>query len=158
MTVKKKKPAVDVKSVMAALDRKDREFYTHQNHTEQKSISMWLMMRYASSTQGALAPHYLIMINELVNKNFQDVSKHPELQWLLMTAAGTGKSQFHPYLKPPKSQRKRDRISDLIQRVYPSIKPDEIDLLRQINTTEELRQLARDHGHEDREIDEIFGT
>jgi hypothetical protein len=158
MTNKKKKPAVDVKSVMAALDRKDREFYTHQTDSEQKSISMWLMMRYASSAQGHTAPHYLIMINELVNKNFQDVSKHPELQWLLMTAAGTGKTQFHPYLKPPKSQRKRDRISDLIQRVYPSIKSDEIDLLRQINSLTELKQLARDHGCEDREIDEIFGA
>lgn len=158
MSTKKKKPLVDVKSVMAALDRKDREFYTHQNHNEQKSISMWLMMRYASSAQGAMAPHYLIMINELVNKNFQDLSKHPELQWLLMTAAGVGKSQFHPYLKPPKSQRKRDRVADLIQRVYPSIKPDEIDLLRQINTTEELRKLAQDHGCSDSEIDEIFGT
>lgn len=158
MNVKKKKPLVDVKSVMSALDRKDREFYTHQNENEQKSISMWLMMRYASSAQGSAAPHYLIMINELVNKNFQDLSKHPELQWLLMTAAGTGRSQYHPYLKPPKSQRKRDPVSTLIQRIYPDIKSDEIDLLRQINTTAELRALARAHGCSDQEIDEIFGT
>ena len=158
MTTKKKKPAVDVKSVMAALDRKDREFYTHQNDTEQKSISMWLMMRYASSAQGSMAPHYLIMINELVNKNFQDVSKHPELQWLLMTAAGAGKTQFHPYLKPPRGQKKRDKISELIHSIYPSMKSDEIELLRQINTQAELKQLARDQGLSDRDIDEIFGT
>jgi hypothetical protein len=142
---------------MSALDKKDRDFYNHQSETEQKSISMWLMMRYASSAQGALAPHYLIMINELVNKNFSDVSKHPELQWLLMTAAGTGKTQFHPYLKPPRSQKKRDKISELILRIYPGIKSDEIDLLRELNNQEELIQLARDHGATDKEIDEIFG-
>lgn len=153
-----KKPSVDVKSVMSALDRKDREFYIHQTESEQKSISMWLMMRYASSAQGSMAPHYLIMINELVNKNFQDIYRHPELQWLLMTAAGTGKSQFHPYLKPPRSQKKRDKIAEFIQKIYPSIKSDEIELLRQINTLAELKQLARDQGQTDRDIDEIFGT
>ena len=155
--VQKKKPQVDVKSVMTALDKKDRDFYNHQNEQEQKSISMWLMMRYASSAQGAFAPHYLIMINELVNKNFSDVSKHPELQWLLMTAAGTGKTQYHPYLKPPRGQKKRDKISELIMKIYPSIKSDEIELLRQINTLDELTQLAKDNGATDKEIEDIFG-
>ena len=156
MSAKKKKPAVDVKSVMAALDRKDREFYTHQNDTEQKSISMWLMMRYASSAQGAVAPHYLIMVNELVNKHFNDLSKHPELQWLLMTASGAGRTQYHPYLKPPKASKKRDRVTELILRVYPGLNSQEISLLRSINSTQDLIQLALDHGCTDKELEEIF--
>jgi hypothetical protein len=153
---RKKAPLVDVKSVMSALDRKDREFYTQQAEQEQKSISMWLMMRYASSAQGTLAPHYIIMINELVNKHFNELSKHPELQWLLMTASGAGKPQYHPYLKPPRSNRKRDRLTDLILRVYPGLNSQEVDLLKSINSTQDLIQLALDHGCTDKEIQEIF--
>lgn len=157
MSAKKRKPQVDVKSVMSALDRKDREFYITQEAQEQKSISMWLMMRYASSAQGATAPHYLIMINELVNKNFQDVSKHPELQWLLMTACGTGRVQYHPYLKPARAQRRRDRVSELLLRVYPGLNTQELELLRDLNTDQDLIQLALDHGCTDKELEDIFG-
>ena len=34
------------------------------------------------------------MVNELVNKNFEEVYKHPELQWLLMSMCGTGKIEL----------------------------------------------------------------
>ena len=46
------------------------------------------------------------MVNELVNHKFTDVSKHPELQWLLMTAAGSGKVQ-HPSYKTQTVEKRK---------------------------------------------------
>jgi hypothetical protein len=153
----KKEPAIALKDIMAALDKKDRGFYSRLTDEQKKAFVPWMMMRYASSAQGRNAAHYLFMINELVNKNFSDVSKHPELQWLLMTAAGSGKVEFHPYIKPPNSKKKKDKVRDFVSGIYPHFKSDEIDMLLSINTKEDLAKLAEAHGYDDKSIKDIFG-
>lgn len=153
----KKEPAIPLKDIMAALDKKDRGFYDRLSDDQKKAFVPWMMMRYASSAQGRNAAHYLFMINELVNKNFSDVSKHPELQWLLMTAAGSGKVEFHPYIKPPNSKKKKDKVSEFVYSIYPNFKRDDIELFLLLNTREDLKELAKDHGYDDKTIADIFG-
>lgn len=153
----KKEPAIALKDIMAALDKKDRGFYSRLTDEQKKAFVPWMMMRYASSAQGRNAAHYLFMVNELVNKNFSDVSKHPELQWLLMTAAGSGKVEFHPYIKPPNSKKKKDKISEFVYAIRPGIKRDELELLLQLNTKDDLKKLAEAHGYSDKDIADIFG-
>ncbi len=153
----KKEPAIALKDIMAALDKKDRGFYSRLTDEQKKAFVPWMMMRYASSAQGRNAAHYLFMVNELVNKNFSDVSKHPELQWLLMTAAGSGKVEFHPYIKPPNSKKKKDKVRDFVSNIYPLYKSSEIDMLLELNTKEDLVKLAEAHGYSDKDIADIFG-
>ena len=83
--------------------------------------------------------------------------KDTELQWLLLTATGTGKVEFHPYIKPPNARKKKDKISEFLYSIYPNIKRDEIDLLLTINDKEELKELAAAHGYDDKQIRDIFG-
>jgi hypothetical protein len=153
----KKEPALPLKSVMAAVDKKDRKFYSQLSDEQKKAFSAWMMMRYASSVQGRNAAHYLFMVNELVNKNFSDVSRHPELQWLLLSAAGSGKIEFHPYIKPPNSRKKKDKVREFVGSIYPHFKSDEIEVLIALNSKEELKKLAEAHGYDDKSIREIFG-
>jgi hypothetical protein len=116
-----------------------------------------MMMRYASSVQGKDAAHYIYMTNELVNRDYSEVSKHPELQWLLLSACGVGKVQFHPYLKPPNAKKKKDKVSEFIYSIFPHMKGEEVDLLKQINSKDELKEYARSHGYDDKTIKDIFG-
>jgi len=153
----KKAPAIQLNDIMAAVDFKSRNFYADLTDEQRKAFSAWMMMRYASSVQGRDAAHYLIMVNELINKNFSDVSGHPELQWLLLSACGSGRKQYHPYIKPPNARKKRDKVSEFLGTVYPMYKHDELALLVELNDVDALRQLARDHGHDDKAIEEIFG-
>ena len=104
-----KKPLLQIKDIMAAVDRKDYNYYTNLSDEQRKSMNLWMTQRYASSVQGKFAGHYLVMINEFMNTNWSDISKHPELQWKLMCLAGVGKSQFHPFVKVPKAKRKKDK-------------------------------------------------
>ena len=113
-------------------------------------------MRYASSVQGGQAPDYIWMVNELVNHKFTDISKHPELQWLLMTAVGSGKVQHHSYIKPFNSKRKKNKVSDAIAKIYPTLIQDEINLLLSINDNDELKQFFQAHAYTDKEIKEIL--
>jgi len=154
--VAKKAPAIPLKEVMAAIDKKDRGFYNRLTDEQKKAFSAWMMMRYTSSVQGKNSAYYIYMTNELVNRDFSDISKHPELQWLLLSACGSGKVEYHPYLKPPNARKKKDKVSEFLSNIYPLLKDDEIALIIKLNTTDELKEFAKTHGYEDKEIKEIF--
>ena len=151
-----KTPQIPLSDVMKAIDKKDRTWYNRLSDEKKKAFSAWMMMRYASSVQGSCAPDYLWMVNELVNHKFSDVSKHPELQWLLFTAAGNGKIQNHPYIKPPNSKRKKNKRSQFISDSMPHLKQDEIELILSINTDDDLKEFARSSGMSDKDIKELF--
>ena len=142
---------------MAAIDKKDRNFYNNLTDEGKKAFSAWMMMRYCSSVQGKDATNYIYMTNELVNFQFSEVSKHPELQWLLLSACGVGKIQFHPYLKPPNARKKKNKVFEFIYGLFPHMKSEDIDNLIDINTTDELKDLAKSNGYDDKSIKEIFG-
>ena len=152
-----KKPQIPLKEIMAAIDKKDRNFYNNLSDEQKKAFSAWMMMRYCSSVQGRDAANYIYMTNELVNYQFSEVSKHPELQWLLLSACGVGKIQFHPYLKPPNSRKKKNKIFEFIYSIYPHMKAEDINNMIDINTKEELTEFAQSHGYDDKTIKDIFG-
>ena len=152
-----RKPQIPLKDVMAAVDKKDRGFYKRLNDEQKKAFSAWMMMRYCSSVQGRDAANYIYLTNELVNFQFMEVSKHPELQWLLLSACGTGKIQFHPYLKPPNAKKKKNKISEFLYGLYPNCKPEDIEIMIKLNSNEELKALAYDYGYDDKTIKDIFG-
>ncbi len=151
-----KKPQIPLADVMLAIDRKRRDWYHGLTDEQVKAFSAWMMMRYASSVQGGNAASYLFMVNECVNKNFSDLSKHPELQWLLFTLCGSGKKEFHPYIKPPTSRKKKNRIAEWLSELYPLAKSDEVDLIIKLNDKADLKNLALENGMSDREIKELF--
>ncbi len=152
-----KKPQIPLKDIMAAIDKKDRNFYNNLTDEGKKAFSAWMMMRYCSSVQGKDAANYIYMTNELVNFQFSEVSKHPELQWLLLSACGVGKIQFHPYLKPPNARKKKNKVFEFIYGLFPHMKSEDIVNLIDINTTDELKDLAKSNGYDDKSIKEIFG-
>ena len=145
-----KKPQIPLKDIMAAIDKKDRGFYNRLSDEQKKAFSAWMMMRYCSSVQGRDAANYIFMTNELVNYQFMEVSKHPELQWLLLSACGVGKIQFHPYLKPPNARKKKSKVFDFVYDLF-------IKNFIELNTKEELKELAESHGYDDKTIKDIFG-
>ena len=153
----KKTPAIALKDIMAAVDKKDRGFYNRLTADQKKAFSAWMMMRYCSSVQGRDAANYIYLTNELVNFQFMEVSKHPELQWLLLSACGVGKIQFHPYLKPPNAKKKKNKISEFLYGLYPHSKPEDIELLIKLNSNNDLKALAYDYGYDDKTIKDIFG-
>lgn len=146
---------IPLKEMLAAIDKNDKSYYNKLTPEQKKEFSPWLAMRYVSACQGPLAPHYLIATHELVNKNFSVLNKHPELQWYLLTLCGAGSNQYHPYVKPGKKKKKNKMIA-FLHGIYPSRKLEDLELLAEMNSKADLKQLARDHGYQENEIKEIF--
>jgi len=148
--------SVPLKDVCLAIDKRNKTFYNNLDAEQQKKFSTWLYMRYASSVDGPIfRDHYLEMINDLVNVNFNDLTKHKELQWLLISLCGIGKKQFHPWIKPGK-RKEKPKIKTWLAKAFLNLKDSELDTLIELNTIDELKDYATQQGLTDKEIERIF--
>jgi len=148
--------SVPLKDVCLAIDKRNKTFYNTLDAEQQKKFSAWLYMRYASSVDGPIfRDHYLEMVNDLVNVNFNDLTKHKELQWLLISLCGIGKKQFHPWIKPGK-RKEKPKIKTWLAKAFLNLKDSELDTLIELNTIDELKDYATQQGLTDKEIERIF--
>jgi hypothetical protein len=146
---------LNIANEMRAFDIKDRNFYKELTDEERKKFSTFLMIRWGSSVQGSaeLQQYYLLACNENLNKHFFDLSRHPELQWLLATTVSPGMGTFrHDWIKSKKREGGTSRAVKFLRQIYPTYSEDELELLAQINTTAELKKLAKEYGWDDKRI------
>ena len=147
---------LSIRNELEALDAKDRNFYDNLTEEERKKFSPYLMMRYSASVEGHpdMQTWHLMATNERVNKNFFDVSttQHKKFQWLMCTTVSPGLgSQRHYWLGTKKSEKNNKAIKFLTE-LYPHLKSDDIELMAELNTQQDLKDLARQHGWDDKKI------
>lgn len=153
-----KKRNLEIKELMYAVDKKNKSWYKNLSKEKLKEYNPYMTMRYASSVANKnTAADYIYYINELVNQNFTDSYKHPELQWLLISMCGQGKVEFHPYIPVPATTKTRSKLYSFLAEVYPHFKDEEIQIMININSEKELKQHALDLGYDDKSIKDIFG-
>ena len=63
---------------------------------------------------------------------------------------------FHPYIKPGKGKKTATKVGKFLHDMYPTMNRQEIELLQEINSKDDLKQLARDHGMSDKDIKDLF--
>lgn len=149
-----KKSEVPLKLELSSMDRKARDFYKTLTDEQRKAVSLWVLMRYMSSSKN-MAEYHLLLVNEKVNVDFNIISKHPELQWLLLTMCGTRTDQFHTWI-PPGKKAKKNKLEEALSVLNPLMKRDELELLQKINSTEELMEYFKENAYDDKTIKELF--
>lgn len=147
-----------VKEEMNALDRRNFEWYKNLTDEERKDLSMWVLMRYASSTNSKVPEinhHYLTMVNEIVNVHFNVLRHHPELQWRLMQVCSVGTSQFHLWIPPGKrktSGKNNSKISAFYLGLFPHLSDEEVDMSLDAMTTAEKTAMLESAGLDKKQI------
>ena len=159
MTKKKPNPAsIPASAVTSACDSRNRAWWDSLTDAQREKFSTWLYMRYCASVESKvseISEHYIRMVNDFVNVHFNDLRHHPQLQWYLMTLAGIGKKQYHPWVQPPKGIKK-NKIQAWLSTVYPNLKRDEIEMVESMNTKQDFEDLAEQLGMSDKERKELF--
>jgi len=144
--VKTKSPAAEKakQAIIGAVDMKDYNFYDNLSTSEERNeFSPFLLMRFTSSAQGDFDTQewYLDRTNELVNKNYSDISKnHKALQWKLYAAVGGGAKCFHQYLAAGK-KGKANKIEKLLCELHPATKLEEIKLMASLMDQADITEL-----------------
>jgi hypothetical protein len=62
---------------------------------------------------------------------------------------------FHEWIGFKRKKADTKRLKFLLE-LYPSKKQDELELLSELMTLKEIKELARQHGYEDKEIEKLF--
>ena len=152
------------KTVLPAIDRRDKTFYSKLTTEEQDSIEPWLLMVWLASSESEIDQKYYIeQLNSLVNKNFsnfsakktQGISGHKELQWMLLSMCGRHKFTRRKFIAPAKGKIKNKLESALLE-LNPSLKDDELELMQKINTKEELITYLKENAIDDKTIKDIL--
>lgn len=152
----KKKVQIPLNDLLGNIDRGNWRFYRDLPKEQQEVFNPFITMRYASNVKSKdLYPHYITMVNDLCNVNFNILSKHPELFWQLISLCGSGKPQFHQWL-PPGKKLKKSKVQEFLAQIYPTYKLEDLEMLERINTKEDLQAMMLEYGYEDKEIKEML--
>ena len=141
---------LQLNTVLAAIDKKDYSFYDKLTPEHQKQVAPFLLNRYVSLVKGTkeLQAYYLMAGNQRVNCTYFELAKHPKLVWQLLCTVSPGMgTQFHQWVGHKKKDKNNSskRLKE-VERFHPNIKSDEIELLANLYTDKELKEIAKLHG------------
>ena len=147
------KQDLDLFEVLAALDKKDYDFFVRLSPEQQKKFVPFTMIQWLSAIKGSegLSRYYVMSTAEYANKYLfnENIQKHPKLQWLMMCASspGVGK-QFHqwiPNISPKVSKlqtaAKLKDIKEYYKKIYPRADSDDIDAVSEAFVDGQKRKL-----------------
>ena len=149
---------IELKEKIAFVDLNVRAAWDEMTPEQQKSLKSeyFILNRYISNVKGQsreLQEHFVLTVNEYFNKHWNDLQKHPKLLWLLlcMCSYNGEKTFYHEWLGNKKKAGGGKKIK-FLEEIYPSHKRDELELLAQLSTDKDLKELARKHGMDEATI------
>jgi len=147
-----------LQDIFAACDLNGKEIWKELDSGQRKEVNFWILNRWMSVVNGGRETQELAVLktNEFYNKHLPDISAsldkgHPELLWQLLCLSGNhGGIKRHGWIGHKKKTDKgvNAKAVTLLEKLYPTMKADEIELLARIKTNKELKELAEEHGIE----------
>ena len=147
------------KDMIPAVDMGLKELWDAATEEGRKEIKgdLWNLNRYISnvkSSNSELQEHYLMAVNEFYNKNWNDIAKHPKLQWqtLCVCSHESKKSHFHEWLG---LKREKNKKEEFLAELFPNMKRADIETLAAITTDKEIKQYCESLGWDKKEVNGI---
>lgn len=147
------------KDMIPAVDMGIKELWDAATDDGKKEIKgdLWNLNRYISSVKTnktELQEHFVLLVNERYNKNWNEISKHPQLQWqtLCTCSHDSKKTFFHEWIPLKKSTNKKE---ELILQLFPNMKRSDAETLSNITTNDEIKQYCQDLGWDKKTINAL---
>ena len=144
---------VELKEKLAAVDQNVRELWDAMDADQQKALKseFFILNRYVSNVQGQkreIQEHFVLTVNEFFNKNWNTLQKHPKLLWqLLCMCSYNGNTVFfHQWLGHKKKTGNGGKKVNFLEEIYPTHKIDELELMAEMSTDKDLKELGRKYG------------
>ncbi len=149
------------KDTIPAVDSGLKELWDAIDDEQRKNLKkdFFILNRWISGPQTLdpnIQEHYLETVNEFFNKHWFDLQDHPKLLWqlLCMCSHPTKRLFKKEYIKLVRKAEGSNKKQKFLLDCYPNAKFDEIELLSQIMSDKDVKQLAIDMGLDDKQIKE----
>jgi hypothetical protein len=143
---------LDIKSMMNAVDTRDKTWYNRLSEDDKKLYSPYMTMKWTASIEhkeSAIHEFTLEEVNENVNKHLWTLSKnHKSLLWRLTAMCGSTFKLFHKWIYPKKSKTSEKSKMKELQIMFPNAKQADLDTLDKTLTTKQFNEMKKDYGIE----------
>jgi hypothetical protein len=150
---------LNINNEMAQMDLKNRGFYDELTDEERKKFSTYLMLRWGSAVSGPreLQEYYLLSTNQNMNRHFFDIPKaHDKLKWLMATTVSPGMGkQRHEWIAA-KGKGAKNKMAKLLAELYPAHKTEDLEVLADSLSDEDIKTHLKALGWDDRKIKEAM--
>ena len=143
---------VELKEKLLAVDQNMKELWDAMDADQQKSLKseFFILNRYISSAKGEkreIQEHFVLTVNEYFNKHWNTLQKHPKLLWMLlcMCSYDGNRTFFHEWIGNKKKSAGGKKLK-FLEELYPNRKQDELELLADLLTDKEVKELGRKYG------------
>jgi hypothetical protein len=147
------------KEIIPLVDLGVRTAWSEASEDERKEIKgdMYNLNRYISSVKTNnrdIQEHFILTVNEYYNKHWSVLQQHPNLLWqlLCMCSHESKKTFFHEWIPNKKRDSKGGKRAKFLEELMPDRKTDEIELLAELSTDKEIKDLARSYGMDEATI------
>jgi len=154
---------IELKEKIAFVDLNVRAAWDEMTPEQQKSLKseLFILNRYISSAQDQkreIQEHFVLTVNEYFNKNWNDLQKHPKLLWLLLCMCSWNgeKTFYHNWIGAKKKTGTGGKKLKFLEEIYPNRKLDELEMLADLASDKEIKDLARQHGMDEATIAKKF--
>lgn len=152
---------ITLAETMALLDTKSVFVWDEFTENQKKTVTkdLYILNRWMSAVSGTkpeIAKYFLLMVNEYFNKHWFELSKHPQLLWMMLCMCSPTDDKVYRHSWIGLKKKSVSKIATFLSSVYPELKDDEIEILCKIRTKEQIKQLADDLGMDPSEIKKIF--
>jgi len=147
------------KDMIPAVDMGMKELWDATDENGQKEIKgdLWTLNRYISNVDTKnreLQEHYCLATNEFYNKNWNDIAKHPKLQWqtLCVCSHESKRTHFHKWLPLKRGGNKKE---EFLAELFPTMKRADIETLAAITTDKEIKAYCEKLGWDKKQVNGI---
>lgn len=151
-----------IKDKIQAIDEKDFGLWKQLNEEQQKSLKkdFYILNRYISNVKTSnveVQEHFVIVVNEVYNRHWNTIQKHPHLLWMLLCMCSLDKKQFyHEWIGLKKKVTTDSKKVKFLASLNPAMKMKEVEMLAQLYSDKEIKDLAKDHGYDDAAIKKLL--
>ena len=152
---------IELKEKLAAVDLGAVSMWDEMSAEQQKALKneFFILNRYISNVKGQsreVQEHFVLTVNEYFNKYWFDLQKHPKLMWqlLCMCSHESRKIFYHEWIGF-KRKKENKRIT-FLSTMFPNSNQYELELMAELYSLAELKDLAIDTGYSDEEISKML--
>lgn len=151
------KYSLNIFDFLKQLDKQNYQAYKDLSFEDKKQVAPLVLMRWMSNTwDEKLHRYYVQVVNEIVNKNFWDLSLYKDLQMRLLCLTGLGKSVGHRWVKSAQIGKSEDKMHNIIKEYY-DCSDEEVEIIEQDLTDDDKIDMLFNLGYDKKDIKKILG-
>lgn len=135
----------DIFKLIEQIDKNNFRYILNLTEEELRYIQPFIIQRYFSSapSQSGLNLYHLIVSAD-INRDLWKCDEK-KLNLLMMAAAGTGRKEYHAWIKSPNTKTKTSELNEIIRTRF-HLREDELDLFLKLCSRKDIKNELMQRG------------